>query len=90
MRITTQTEVVEANAAVELAREELKRYQQLGNTGAIAVIQIKDLRTIQIKHHMYDGIRSFYPDTILVVQQARSRPFPNRTFKYVCSLLSII
>ncbi len=41
-RITTQTEVQEAEATLELAREELKRYQQLGNTGAIAQLQIKE------------------------------------------------
>ena len=41
-QITTITEVQEAEAALELAREELKRYQQLGNTGAIATLQIKE------------------------------------------------
>ncbi|MCC5652330.1 HlyD family secretion protein [Nostoc sp. XA013] len=40
--ITTQTEVQEAEAAAELAREEMNRYQQLGNTGAIAILQIKE------------------------------------------------
>ena len=32
----------EAEAVAELAREEMNRYQQLGNTGAIAILQIKD------------------------------------------------
>ncbi len=41
-QITSQTEVQEAEAALELAREELRRYQQLGSTGAIAVLQIKE------------------------------------------------
>ncbi|HEY9779029.1 MAG TPA: HlyD family efflux transporter periplasmic adaptor subunit [Leptolyngbyaceae cyanobacterium] len=41
-QIITRTEVQEAEAALELAREELKRYQQLGNTGAIATLQIKE------------------------------------------------
>lgn len=41
-QITTQTQVQEAEAALELAREEMKRYQQLGNTGAIAGLQIKE------------------------------------------------
>jgi len=41
-QITTVTEVQEAEASLELAREELKRYQQLGNTGAIATLQIKE------------------------------------------------
>jgi HlyD family type I secretion membrane fusion protein len=41
-RITTWAEVKEAEAALELAREEIKRYQQLGNTGAIAQLQIKE------------------------------------------------
>lgn len=41
-QITTQTEVQEALASLELAREELKRYRQLGNTGAIATLQIKE------------------------------------------------
>ncbi len=41
-QITTQTDVQEAEASVELAREELKRYQQLANTGAIAGLQIKE------------------------------------------------
>ncbi len=41
-QITTGAEVQEAEAALELAQEELKRYQQLGNTGAIATLQIKE------------------------------------------------
>jgi HlyD family type I secretion membrane fusion protein len=41
-RITTQAEVEEVEASVELAREELKRYQQLADTGAIAALQIKE------------------------------------------------
>ncbi|HEY9847027.1 MAG TPA: HlyD family efflux transporter periplasmic adaptor subunit [Candidatus Caenarcaniphilales bacterium] len=41
-QIIPQTEVQEAEAALELAKEELKRYQQLGNTGAIAALQIKE------------------------------------------------
>ena len=32
----------EAEAAAELAREGMNRYQQLGNTGAIAILQIKE------------------------------------------------
>ncbi|MEH1892378.1 MAG: hypothetical protein V7K92_23980 [Nostoc sp.] len=32
----------EAEAAAELAREEMNQYQQLGNTGAIAILQIKE------------------------------------------------
>lgn len=36
------TEVQEAEAALELAREQLKRYQQLVNTGAIAQLQIEE------------------------------------------------
>lgn len=41
-QVTTQTEVQEAQAALELAREEMKRYRQLANTGAIAQLQIKE------------------------------------------------
>ncbi|MDZ7953258.1 HlyD family efflux transporter periplasmic adaptor subunit [Nostoc sp. DedQUE09] len=41
-RITSKAEVEEVEASVELAREELKRYQQLANTGAIAALQIKE------------------------------------------------
>ena len=41
-QIITQTEVQEAQASVELAKEELQRYQQLANTGAIASLQIKE------------------------------------------------
>ncbi|MDZ8050883.1 MAG: HlyD family secretion protein [Aulosira sp. ZfuVER01] len=41
-QIATQTQVQEAEAALELAKEEMKRYQQLGNTGAIATLQIKE------------------------------------------------
>ncbi len=41
-QITTQTEVQEAQADLDLAKEELKRYQQLGKTGAIAQLQIKE------------------------------------------------
>ncbi len=41
-QITSNSEVQEAEATLELAREELKRYQQLGNTGAISILQIKE------------------------------------------------
>ncbi|WP_375477485.1 HlyD family efflux transporter periplasmic adaptor subunit [uncultured Nostoc sp.] len=41
-RITTKAEVDEVEASVELAKEELKRYQQLADTGAIAALQIKE------------------------------------------------
>jgi HlyD family type I secretion membrane fusion protein len=51
--ITTQSEVQEAKAAVELARDELSRYQQLSGTGAIAQIQVKEkeaaLKTTQAR-----------------------------------------
>ena len=40
--ITTIAEVREAEAALELAQEELARYEQLANTGAIAQLQIKE------------------------------------------------
>ncbi len=40
--ITTIAEVGEAEAALELAKEELVRYEQLANTGAIAQLQIKE------------------------------------------------
>ncbi|NEP03280.1 MAG: HlyD family secretion protein [Symploca sp. SIO2E9] len=41
-QITTQAQVKEAEAALELAGEELTRYQKLANTGAIAQLQIKE------------------------------------------------
>ncbi|MEH1938232.1 MAG: HlyD family efflux transporter periplasmic adaptor subunit [Nostoc sp.] len=41
-QITTQKDVQEIEASVELAKEELNRYQQLGNTGAIATLEIKE------------------------------------------------
>ncbi|MEH2241332.1 HlyD family secretion protein [Nostoc sp.] len=41
-KITTQTEVKELEANVELARQQLKGYEQLGNTGAIADLEIKE------------------------------------------------
>jgi HlyD family type I secretion membrane fusion protein len=41
-QLITQAEVQEASATLELAREEMKRYQQLGNTGAISQLQIKE------------------------------------------------
>lgn len=40
--ITTQTEVQEAQAALELARVEFKQYQHLASTGAIAQLQIEE------------------------------------------------
>jgi HlyD family type I secretion membrane fusion protein len=40
-QITTQTELQEADAELELAQEEMKRYRQLANTGAIPLLQIK-------------------------------------------------
>ncbi|PPS41461.1 HlyD family efflux transporter periplasmic adaptor subunit [Chroococcidiopsis sp. TS-821] len=40
--VVSQAEVQEAEAAVELASEEMKRYQQLANTGAIATLQVKE------------------------------------------------
>ncbi|QDL07551.1 HlyD family secretion protein [Brasilonema octagenarum UFV-E1] len=41
-QLITQAQVQEASAALELAKEEMKRYQQLGNTGAISQLQIKE------------------------------------------------
>jgi HlyD family type I secretion membrane fusion protein len=41
-QIISSSEVQEAEATLELTREELRRYQQLGNTGAIAILQIKE------------------------------------------------
>lgn len=41
-QITTIASVQETEAALELAKEELKRYQQMGNTGAISQLQIKE------------------------------------------------
>ncbi|MDF5733630.1 MAG: HlyD family efflux transporter periplasmic adaptor subunit [Rhizonema sp. PD38] len=41
-QITTIAEVREAEAALELAQEELKRYHLLGNTGVISPLQIKE------------------------------------------------
>ncbi len=41
-RITTIAELEKAEAALELAQEELSRYQKLANTGVIAQLQIKE------------------------------------------------
>lgn len=41
-QMTTQAEVREAEAAAKLAREELARYQELANTGAVAKLQISE------------------------------------------------
>lgn len=41
-KITTVAEVREAEAALELAQEELARYQQLANTGAISQLQLRE------------------------------------------------
>ena len=41
-QIITWAEVQEAKAALELAKEEMKRYQQLAQTGAVAEVQIKE------------------------------------------------
>ncbi|MGB7444631.1 MAG: HlyD family efflux transporter periplasmic adaptor subunit [Coleofasciculaceae cyanobacterium] len=41
-KIISIAEVQEAEAALELAQEELARYQRLANTGAIAQLQIKE------------------------------------------------
>lgn len=40
--VTTQAEVREAEASLELARAQMRQYQQLANTGAIAQLQIKE------------------------------------------------
>ncbi len=41
-QVTTQAEVKEAEAALELAQAQMKQYKQLANTGAIAQLQIKE------------------------------------------------
>jgi HlyD family type I secretion membrane fusion protein len=41
-QITTSAQVQAAEASLGLAREEMKRYQQLANTGAIAELQVKE------------------------------------------------
>ncbi len=40
--LTTQADMQEAEAAVELARAEMKQYQQLASSGAVAQLQIKE------------------------------------------------
>ena len=40
-QITTQTEVQEAEASLELAKTEMEQYQKLASTGAVAQLQIK-------------------------------------------------
>lgn len=42
LQITTQTQVQEAIAAMELARVQMSQYQQLANTGAVAGLQVKE------------------------------------------------
>ena len=44
-QITTVAEVREAEAAVELAQDELTRYQKLSHTGAISQLQVKEKET---------------------------------------------
>lgn len=41
-QISTQTELQEAEADLGLVREELKRYQQLASSGAVAELQVKE------------------------------------------------
>jgi HlyD family secretion protein len=41
-KITTVAEVTEAEASLELAQEELSKYQQLANTGAIPQLQLRE------------------------------------------------
>jgi len=41
-QVTASTETQEAEAALDLARAELQRYQQLANTGAVAQLQITE------------------------------------------------
>ncbi len=41
-QLVTQTEVQEASAAWELAKEEVKRYQQLSKNGAVSSLQFKE------------------------------------------------
>ena len=41
-QVTAQTQVQEAEANLMLAKEEMKRYQELANTGAIASLQVKE------------------------------------------------
>ncbi|MEH2423770.1 MAG: HlyD family efflux transporter periplasmic adaptor subunit [Nostoc sp.] len=41
-QITTDADVREIEAGVEFAKEELKRYEGLGNTGAVTTLQIKE------------------------------------------------
>ncbi|HAJ64804.1 MAG TPA: HlyD family secretion protein [Cyanobacteria bacterium UBA8543] len=40
--VTTQAEVQEAQASLELARAQMRQYQQLANTGAVPKLQIKE------------------------------------------------
>ena len=44
-QITTAAEVREAEAEVQLAQDELKRYQQLSHTGAVSQLQVREKET---------------------------------------------
>jgi HlyD family secretion protein len=41
-QVTTQADVQAAEATMELVRQELRRYQQLANTGAVSQLQIEE------------------------------------------------
>lgn len=73
-QVTTSTDVREAEAAVELAQEEVSRYQQLSGTGAISQIQLGEkkaaLKTAQAR---LDRVRAVLNPSAAPVDIAREK-----------------
>ncbi|MEH1850512.1 MAG: HlyD family efflux transporter periplasmic adaptor subunit [Nostoc sp.] len=73
-QITTKAEVQEVEASVELAREELSRYQQLANTGAVATLQIKEKeQTFKAALAKLEGIKTGLNPSSANVEIAQER-----------------
>lgn len=72
--ITTSAEVRESEAAAELAREEVTRYKQLSETGAISQIQVKEkeaaLKTAQAR---LERVSAFLNPSAAEVDMAREK-----------------
>lgn len=72
--ITTSAEVKEAEASVELAQEELRRYKQLSGTGAISQIQVTEkeaaLKTAQAR---LERVKAALNPSTASVEMARER-----------------
>lgn len=73
-RVGTEAEFQEASASLRLAQDELARYQQLANTGAIATLMLKEKETaVEVAVTKVDRARAALNPTAATIAKAKQQ-----------------